>query len=305
MICFGPSILDDLGVVVEEYIDAHQLCSKQQERLRLHVRRFNDWRATPRARGDSDSLRVSAWLADLAADKYAPSTVNGYRQSILGLIRFATPDGDPLPRTDRIRRQPTPEKINFAYTQDELRTLIARAPEYQPVTHRTYGRGLRGDTIPRHRPDGVRWAIWWEAFTRVGYDTAQYLSDMRLWKWSDLASDGTLSFIRHKTGKTLTVRLSKAAIAAAQKIGHEELILPWDYEMGSYFPREWRKFAAFAEVRNLEPKAVRRSGLTYTYIEQGAEAARILAGHASFTITAKHYIDWSIAKRPIVQAPAL
>ncbi len=250
----------------------------------------------------SDSERINAWLAHLAT-AYAPATVNGHRQSIMGLVRFGTPDGDPVPRSDRIRRQREPELIRYAYTHDELRALLVASGVYQPMTVRVFGRGLKTDTRPRHRPDGVRWSIWWEAFIRVGYESGQYLADLRAIPWDHVGRDGAVSFVRKKTGKAMAFRLSPESIRAARAIGNSEWLLPWGFDLGAYFPREWKKFCAFAGVRKLEPKALRRSAITYTYIEQGEEAARILAGHASFATTARHYIDWSLARRPVVQPP--
>jgi integrase len=307
VIAFGSKILSDhLPAILEQYLHARQLCSKQQERLRLHVRSFETWlvdhaHASPQ---DSDTTRLNGWLADLARSR-APATVNGYRQSIMALLRFATEDGVPLPRADRIRRQREPDRSRYAYTRDELRTLIEAASRYRPVSRRVYGRGLCVREILRTRPDGVPWSVWWEAYIRIGYESGQYLSDLRKIPWKHVGHDGVGSFVRHKTGKAMAFRLSEAAIRAARRIGHKELLLPWSYDLGAYFPREWKKFAAFAGVRVLEPKAIRRSAITYTYIEQGEEAARILAGHSSFATTSKHYIDWSIARRPIIQPPSL
>lgn len=306
MIDFGPRISDNLPEILREYLHARQLCDKQQERLALHVRVFEEWRLSRDASGGDTTTvqQLNAWLSELAG-VHAPATVNGYRQSILSLLRFATEDGDPLPRSDRIRRQRTPEKINVAFTRDEIRTMIAAARHYQPMTRRTFGQGKAGDVIPRHRPDGVPWSVWWAAFVRVGYESGQYLSDLRRIPWVHVGADGVITFVRHKTGRSMSFRLSPQTIEAAAAIGHPELLLPWEHDMAGYFPREWRKFTSFAGVRTLGAKSLRRSAITYTYMHQGEEAARLLAGHASFATTAKHYIDWSIARRPIIEPPPL
>src|SRR5690606_12913168 len=132
-----------------------ELCPKQRERMGLHVRKFREWCAT---QGDlrlqSESAILSAWLSDLATD-YASSTVNGYRQSIISLLRFATDDGEPLPRSDRIRRQREPEQLRPAFTRDEIRTMLAKAPEYKPTSKLVYGRGQHSKVVPHVRPDGV------------------------------------------------------------------------------------------------------------------------------------------------------
>lgn len=304
MIAFAESLLGSLQEIVDEYVNARELCFKQQRRLRLHVRRFNEWRMEVGNKFAGDTASINSWLAAMAPHK-APSTVNGYRQSIIGLIRFATPDGEPLPRVDRIRRQREPEKINPAFTRSEIQTLLDAAPHYKPVTVRTYGRGLAGDTRLRRRPDGVPWSIWWAAFIHVGYESGQYLSDLRRILWCDVGSDGSVTFIRSKTGKCMSFRLGREALSAARAIKNETLLLPWEFDTAAYFAREWRKFCRFAGVRDLGPKSLRRSSITYTYVSQGEEAARILAGHSSFATTAKHYIDYSIAKRPIIQPPPL
>jgi hypothetical protein len=76
--------------------------------------------------------------------------------------------------------------------------------------------------------------------------------------------------------------------------------------MAAYFSREFKKFVRTVKgVRVLGPKSIRRAAVTYTYIDQGEEAARVLAGHSSFSITAKHYIDWAIARRRVVAPPSL
>lgn len=299
-------ILENLTTVVEEYIDARDVCPKQQERLRLHVRDFESWQSSRShvPPNEAPSARLSAWLASLVT-RYAPATVNGHRQSIVSLLRFATPDGVALPRTDRIRRQKEPQKIKPAFTLDEIRQMIAMAPEYKPTSTWVYGRGMKETVKPRLRPDGVPWGVWWLAYVRVAYQSGQYLSDLRRIKWSDVGGDGAVSFVRHKTGKAMSFALDAKAIEAARAIGDKRLLLPWEYDMAAYFAREFRKFCRFAGVRELGPKSLRRAAITAVYIEQGEEAARLLAGHFSFATTAKHYIDWSQARRPIVTPPAL
>lgn len=131
------------------------------------------------------------------------------------------------------------------------------------------------------------------------------ISDLRRIPWTSVAKDGAVSFVRHKTGKAMSFQLDDKAYVAALAIADPQLILPWPFTIGTYFPREWRKFTRFAGVRELGPKSIRRSAITYTYIEQGEDAARQLAGHSSFAITAKHYVDWSIAKKPVFQPPKL
>jgi integrase len=301
------SRLEHLSTIAEDYINARELCPKQRERIRQHVRAFNDWRDAriEPSRGETESAALSAWLSQLNPD-YNPSTVNNHRQSVISLLRFATPDGDPLPRADRIRRQKEPDTHKAAFTQDELRLLLAEVSRYRPMTIRTFGRGIRGDKIPRHRPDGIPWSLWWDAFIRVAYDSGQYLSDLRLVPWASVGNDGAVTFVRHKTGKTMSFRLGPAAIAASRRLKQPALVLPWSFDMAAYFAREFKKFVATVSgVRVLGPKSLRRSALTYTYMAHGEEAARILAGHSSFATTAKHYIDWSIARRPIVSPPDL
>lgn len=300
-------LTDHLDRIVEQYIVARDLCGKQRERLRRHVRQFEDWLFAGDAAmlRETDSGRLNGWLASLVSE-HAPATINGHRQSIIALLRFATPDGRPLPRTDRIRRQREPDSQRVAFTKEELRRLIEAAPNYLPMTVRTFGRGLHRDAVPRHRPDGVPWAIWWEAFVRVGYESGQYLSDLRQIPWTRLAFDGSVSFVRHKTGKSMAFQLSPVAIQAAKRLGDSEFMLPWNYDMAAYFSREFKKFLRTVKgVRVLGPKSIRRAAVTYTYIDQGEEAARILAGHSSFSITAKHYIDWAIARRKVIAPPSL
>lgn len=104
----------------------------------------------------------------------------------------------------------------------------------------------------------------------------------------------------------MAFQLSPEATHAAKRLGDSELILPWNYEMAAYLSREFKKFVRTVKgVRALGPKSIRRSLITYTYMDQGEEAARILAGHSSFSITAKHYIDWAIARRTVVAPPSL
>lgn len=297
---------DDLPEIVEDYIEANQVCDKHAYRLRNHVDRFCTWSTANRRKAGRGTVsqELNAWLTELQAE-FEPATVNGFRQSIVSLLRFATPDGQPLPRTDRIRRIREPEKFNPAYTRDEILAMIDAAPGYQPVTHRTYGRGVAGDTVPRHRPDGVPWSIWWGAFVRAAYESGQYLHDLSVVEWSHVKASGVVTFVRRKTGRANSFRLSAATITACREIGHPSLILPWQFDTASYFAREFHKFAAFAGVRRLGAKAIRRAAITYTFIEQGEEAARSLAGHASFLTTAKHYIDWTLAEKPIVTPPSL
>lgn len=298
---------DKVLKIVRDYVNARELCPKQRERLIMHARLFERWvrtRPFPPAK-ETESERLSAWLAELS-EVHAPSTVNNYRQSIIGLLRFATPDGVALPRADRIRRQKEPQTFKPAFTKGELLLLIEAAPKYLPMQKRVFGRGTCEDEVPRHRPDGITWARWWEAFVRIGYESGQYLSDLRRIPWNHLAPDGSISFVRHKTGKALSFRLSEESIHAARALNHPDRLLPWNFNMSSYFSREFLKFVrSVPGVRPFGPKSIRRSAITYTFMEQGEEAARLLAGHFSFATTAKHYIDWSIARRKIVHPPTL
>ena len=302
MIAFPPSLLDQLEHIATNYIDAHQLCRKQQAHLRRHVRDFRRWRDGRVACAQTAAL--NEWLAALA-ERLAPATVNGYRTSLLTLLRFATPEEEPLPRADRIRRQREPDAIKTAFTQEEIRQLIAAAPQYCPLARRVYGHGQARSEVARQMPDGRAWSIWWEAFTRAAYDSGQYLADLRLLRWRDVRPDGSATIVRHKTGRFITFRLRDTTLAACRRLDDRELLLPWRWNAEGYFCREWKKFVQFAGVRELGAKSLRRSAITYTYMQFGEEAARTLAGHASFATTSRHYIDWSIASRPTVQPPPL
>lgn len=270
--------------------------------MRLHVRKFNEYSGVLDVQ-DIDSAWLNSWLTELS-NNLAPATVNGHRQSIVSLLRFAAEDSESLPRTDRIRRQREPEQIKPAFTLDEIRTLVEAAGNYDPITERTFGRGIRGDKRRRTRPDGMHWGPWWTAFLLAGYESGQYLADLRNLTFAEVGRNGECSIVRHKTGKVISFRLSKRALSACRKLKSERL-LPWDFDLGAYYPREFKKLCRHAGVRELTPKSIRRSSITYTYIEQGEEAARILAGHSSFATTSRHYIDWSIARRPIISPPSL
>jgi integrase len=297
------SPLDYLEVVAADYINAHDLCLRQQANLLRHATSFARWQDEHR-NGHSDSAAINAWLASLVTGR-APSTVNDYRTSLLSLVRFASADDDVLPRVDRIRRQKEPDSIKLAFNHAEIRQAIQQASSYRPMTKRTFGQGLAGDEIPRPMWDKqLPWSIWWEAFWRVGYDSGQYLSDLQQLTWSLLRRDGSATIVRHKTGRLISFRLRPKTIWAARRIGGE-LVIPWRWNLAKTWDREFKRFVQFAGLRNLTAKSLRRSAITYTYIDQGPEAARLLAGHASFATTAKHYIDWSIAKRPAIQPPPL
>lgn len=298
---------DNLKAILRDYKNARQLCKKERERMEAHVAKFNRWL---RDRGmcyedESESTRVSEWLASLA-EKHQPETVNNYRQTLLRLLRFATPDGEALPRADRIRRQREPDKHKPAFTHEELALLIAAAPKFKPTSNLVQGRGTIRSVIPHCREDGIEWGMWWEAFIRVAYESGQYLSDLCLLRWDQMDREGAISFVRHKTGRAITFQLSEEAVAAARALGSRELILPWPYNLEAYFPRKWKEFIRTVPgVRSLGAKSIRRSAITYAYMTQGEEAARTIAGHASFSTTQRHYVDWSLAKRSIYRPPAI
>lgn len=302
MIAFPPTLLEQLDTIVADYIDARELCPKQQSHLRRHVRAFCRWRADRQPCGRT--AEINEWLAEMAMNR-APATVNNHRTSIITLLRFATPDDEPLPRADRIRRQREPDAIKPAFTKDEIRQMIAAAPDYRPLSRRTYGRGTVAREDVRTMPNGLAWSQWWESFVRAGYDSGQYLADLRNLRWRDVRADGSATIVRHKTGRFIAFRLRPVTLETCRLLDDRDLLLPWRWNGEGYFCREWKKFVRFAGVRELGAKSLRRSALTYTYMEFGEEAARTLAGHASFSTTARHYIDWSIAGRPTVQPPPL
>lgn len=270
----------------QRYVLSRSMSAAHQRQLLARILRLERWAGKPVHRHEMTLDTANAWLAELEHSGLQPETVNGYRRSLICVWRFATPDSEPIPRFDRIRKAKEPDKVKHGFRHEEIRQLIATAA-----------------VMTTTRADGVPWRYWWPAYLLAAYNTGQYVSDLRRLAWSDVHTDGTVLLVRHKTGRLIRAALEPLTIEACRTIGHKSLLLPWPFTMKS-FCEHFKRLVKLAGVREGTAKWIRRSAISYAEREQPG-AGRIIAGHASEKTTNRHYRDWTIAPAPVVRPPSL
>jgi len=216
---------------------------------------------------DLSSEPINRWIAWML-ERYAPKSARGFRGDLLSLWRFAA-DRDLCPYPARIRVVHLPRPIPVAWTLDEVRRLVAAC-----VGQR------HGDYL----------SLLWT----VAYETGLRRGDLLSLDVSQIAPDGTIRAMQHKTDIGHACRLS---LDTAERVRSRGGLKP---PVG--VRRIYRLMERVRECANVSIGALqqmRRTGATQVEMQQPGAAQRFL-GHTDPRTSARYYIDWTQINRPIM-----
>jgi integrase len=253
----------------------------------VKVRRFSEWLGHEALLGDLNSVTINRFLEHRETVR-ANATVIGER-AILRSIWAAAVDSQHLAtggpsRLRRLRR----EEIDVCGWDEKQLSSLLLATENQPGMFRS------------SRVGKVARAPYWRAFFLTAYDTGLRLGDVLRLTSEQIVGEGSIRVKQHKTGKLLTVWISREAFETI-RISLEQQprkLIFGDVLTPQCFHKAWRTM-----IR----KAGLRGGTKYIRRTSGSmiEKARPGQGHLHLgngaTVFARHYrVDRLVNNGPVL-----
>ena len=242
------------------------------------------------------TTELADWLRQLRAAGRSPATLR-HQVALLGaLYRHAWQCGllQSVPTLPRVRiEQHVPE----AWTADEVQRLVQGAGLLR-------GRCKWVPEIPRR--------LWWQSLLLACWYTAARIGALLAVRWHDVDLDSGIVRLRAATTKSRAEQIAMLPASACRLIDQ----LPRIDQRVWPSPRKphslWRGFRLVARLAGVPCPAghrqcfhrLRRSALS-AVAARDLEAARRLAGHASATVTLRHYVDPRVAGWPQVAVPEI
>lgn len=216
---------------------------------------------------------INRWLIHLSSLGQSPHTVNGRRRHIIALWRAAY-ESDLVPDAPkRIRTMRAPLPPPFAWTVDEVRTLLKTA-----------------ETMPGCYEEMRMWRNdWWSLYIRLGWDTGLRTCDLLALRFDQLQDDGGIMLSQHKTGRWHLVRIHKSTAAKIKAVAPQprKLLLPWPYTP-EHLRFQWQRVISDCQTKG-PLKRLRKSSASNVELHfPGAGALHL--GHAR-GIAQHHYLD--------------
>lgn len=278
----------DLGLIAytDRYLLAREVCGDYAKTLRARVAKFCEWCGADVTIDSLSPDLVNEWIAELEQSGMNKWTLGGYRRNLLAVWNHAYLAGDNDNAPLRLRKVRTPRLVIEAYTQDELRSLIAAAAKLTTM-----------------HVDDNKAADFWQAAIHVAYSCGARRGDVLALDWKHVAPSGRLTFLQGKTQYTHTVQLSKEAMYFAHKLTTTGKVLPWPYEK-NWFGVCFQRIRLAAKVKRGTFKWIRRSAGSYAEsVSPGAGS--LLLGHRDQRMYKRHYEDASIAGENPIQPPPI
>lgn len=152
---------------------------------------------------------------------------------------------------------------------------------------------------------GVPAGLYWLTLHSVAWDSLERIGAVKQLLKTDIRMEGSWIHFRAETRKgrrrDFTTKIHPVTTALLAKLcvcqPDEALLFPWPYHP-SYF---WIKYKSMRERAGLPTDrehsfhCIRKTGASFAEAA-GADASKLL-GHSSRTVTERHYIDVTIAKR--------
>ena len=233
-----------------------------------------------------DSSLLDDWIDSMP---YSRQTVFNYRRVAITLVRWGAKRGLCRKLEYSPKKIKQPDRIIEAWTEDEIRRLLAAAEKMAGNQGRTQ--------LPR--------SDWWYAFVLVGYETGLRTSDIYHLKCSQLRNN-RLYAVHHKIGIAAAKILSKQCVMALHRLRSEgpgETFFDWAICRNRIHP-QFKKLLALAGLHG-DIKWLRRSGATHCEKQQPGSASRFLGHISGQALAAKHYIDWSQLDDQVPRPPSL
>lgn len=269
---------------VDRVLLARDITPDYAGKVRYSCRKFCEWLGCDPGIDGLDPAHVNEFLFHLKASGKRPDTVAGYRRAILVVWNEAYRAGDTEAAPLRVRPVRTPRCLVTAFTQADIRRLL------------THVAGLVD-----YMPNGIRRRDFWTAAIHAAYSTGLRRGDLLRLRRDAIGADGVARVLQSKTGYPITVRVSREALAAMDRMRVDDRALPWPYHVNA-FARQFRRIAAAAGVPG-QFRWLRRSAASYAEREEVGRGSRLL-GHRTASIFGRHYADAAIiGERPAEPPP--
>lgn len=230
-----------------------------------------------------------AWMEETPmrwGKKRSLETVEGRKRLLLALWRAAYDHEPPLVALPpkRVRKIRAPRVVVRTWTCDDVNRLAKAASK-----------------IPGYFDDtGIRRASFWVAVIRIGWSTALRLGDY-VWhpvespwaiQFRDIAEDGRIVRVQHKTGFESTCRLHPSDVDALDETlpPYREACLPWLKGM-TYFHKAFRAIRVSAGISDGTIGDLRKASSTAMEKAMPGTAPRHLGHAPGSTIAYRHYVD--------------
>lgn len=235
-------------------------------RMRRSVTVYSEFIGHDATTADLAREPVNRWIAWML-ERYSPKTTREFRGDLLSVWRFAS-DRDLCPYPARIRVVHLPRPIPVAWTLDEVRRLVAACV-------------------------GVRHGEYLALLWMVAYETGLRRGDLLKLNARDIAEDGTIRTVQHKTDVGHACRLSHAT---AERVRSRGGLKPPVGVRRIY--RLMERVREKAHVSSGALQQMRRTGATQVEMIQPGAAQRYL-GHKTPGLAYRYYVDWSQINRPV------
>ena len=236
-------------------------------RMRRTVAVYSDFVGHDVATTDLARDPVNRWIAWML-ERYSAKTAREFRGDLLAIWRFAS-DHDLCPYPARIRVVHLPRPIPVAWTLDEVRRIVAACV-------------------------GVRHGEYLALLWTVAYETGLRRGDLLRLDARDIAPDGTIRALQHKTDIGHACCLSPDT---AERVRSRGGLKPPVGVRRIY--RLMEKVRDRAHVASGALQQMRRTGATQVEMQQPGAAQRFL-GHQTPGLAYRYYVDWSQIQRPVM-----
>jgi integrase len=236
------------------------------DRMRRSVTLFSEFLGHDAVTGDLNRDNVNRWIAWLL-ERFSAKSAREYRGDLVALWRYAASlDLCDYPARIRIVRLPCP--IPVAWTPDEVRRMLFAC---LLVPHGEYLKTLLS----------------------AAYQTGLRASDLFSLESHQIAPDGTVRIVQHKSGRGIVCQLDADTADAVRSRGG--LNPPVGRRRVYRLIERARKFA---NVPAGALQQMRRTGATQVEITQPGAAMRYL-GHSTPGLAYRYYVDASQLCRPV------
>ena len=260
-----------IGVYVERYLLARDVCVDYATTVRLRIRVFEAWAGSPVALGSLSCDLVNEWLVSVQTPRRAAWTARGYRAAILAVWNAA---GDERlcehPNLRLVRKIAVRQAVVEGWAVSEVQQILA------------FCTGLSGKLR-----NGISVSAYWSAVVRVGYDSGARLGDVLRITPQQIDGNGLWVFVQSKTGKLISVRLHCSTLAAIEATypPKRDLVFDWPYTHDHWF-KCFRQIVKAAGLRGTFKWLRRSSGSLVEAQQPGAGHKHLGNGAAVFE---RHY----------------
>jgi len=245
--------------------------------LRRRVDAFGDYLGRMATLADLSPEALNAyvqWLQEKSG--WLPKTIRDYQAAIVLVWREAFDRRDVDAPPWRLRRVKVPKRIVRAWTQDELRAILAAT------------KWLRGD-VPGTR---IWKRDWFRAYILTAYCTGIRRCDLMNHALREDFREGMLTVVENKTGKVVSRIVSPRAQAALDLVIDDTYILPWPGRVRRFYG-SFTVLVRRAGVTPGGPHKIRKSAGSYGQRVNGN--GQLLLGHEDPATFQRHYNDLSIS----------